>query len=174
MSREKSWRKQRKCGFVLHLLRPAVRGKSWCWCANDCRGLWLGLGDWVPSSTLKLLALDSLRMKEPQHLITTECQDFMEGCEPPLDDAFVLRLYVRFIRRSSLRHSYNFDLCHVLSGNSRSTPPGPTSSRLTRPPRKTGSLPANRPSLSPIFTTAHGTAIASSVWMDPRYVCQRL
>lgn len=47
-------------------------------------------------------------------------------------------------------------------GSSQSTPPGPTSSRLTRRPRRTGSPPASKLSPSPIFTTARATAIASS------------
>lgn len=56
-------------------------------------------------------------------------------------------------------------------GSSRSTPPGLMSSKLTQPPRRTGFLPASRLSQSPIFMTAHVTATALSVWMDPRYVC---
>lgn len=56
------------------------------------------------------------------------------------------------------------------AGNSRSTPPGPMSSRSTQPPKRTGFLPANRLSRSLIFTIAHATATASSASMAQRCV----
>lgn len=75
--------------------------------------------------------------------------------------------FVSCLQWSSL--SFSSVLCSP--GSSRSTPPGLMSSKLTQPLRRTGFLPASRLSQSPIFMTAHVTATALSVWMDPRYVC---
>lgn len=54
-------------------------------------------------------------------------------------------------------------------GSSRSSAPGPTSSRSTPPPRGTGFLPVNTPSMCPSSTTPTATCTGSSVWAAPRW-----
>ncbi|XP_047651843.1 homer protein homolog 2 isoform X1 [Phacochoerus africanus] len=51
--------------------------------------------------------------------------------------------------------------------SSPSSPPERMCSRLTPAPRRTGCLQASRPSPSPTSTMSQGTAIGSSVWMEP-------
>ncbi|EDM08702.1 homer homolog 2 (Drosophila), isoform CRA_f [Rattus norvegicus] len=51
--------------------------------------------------------------------------------------------------------------------SSPSSPRERTSSRLTPAPRRTGCRQASRPSLFPTSTMSPGTAIGSSVWMEP-------
>lgn len=64
--------------------------------------------------------------------------------------------------------SFHTHICPVAE-NSPSSPRERTSSRLTPAPRRTGCRQASRPSRFPTSMMSPGTAIGSSVWMEPRY-----